>query len=116
MPIQFDVPKVAKKVIAIDFDGTIVENAFPAIGRPKKDVIAFIKRHRQKYVWILWTCRSDDKLEDAIKYMALNGITFDYVNENTREHIEKYGTDSRKIYADYYIDDKNKMIERGRIC
>ena len=33
-------------------------------------------------------------------------IEIDKVNRNTDEILEKYGSDSRKIYADVYIDDK----------
>ena len=108
--MQFDVPKVVKKVIAIDFDGTIVENAFPGIGRPIPEVVSFIKRHKRKYIWILWTCRTGKHLQDAVDYLKSIGIVMDYVNENTREQIEKYGSDTRKVYADYYIDDKNAGI------
>ncbi len=36
----------------------------------------------------------------------VQGIEFDAVNDNLTETLEKYGTDSRKITADYYIDDK----------
>ena len=35
------------------------------------------------------------------------GLVFDYVNENTAENIANYGgTDTRKIFAHEYIDDK----------
>lgn len=108
--IQFEVPKTHKKVIAIDFDGTIVENAFPNIGEPIKDVVAFIKRHRHKYTWILWTCRTGEYLQNAVEFLNNIGITMDYVNSNTKEYTERYGDGSRKIYADYYIDDKNISI------
>lgn len=108
--MQFEVPKIVKKTIAIDFDGTIVENAYPGIGRPIPEVVSFIKRHRRKYVWILWTCRTGSKLEDAVEYLRSIGITMDYVNENTKEHADRFGEDSRKVYADYYIDDRNACL------
>ena len=113
--IQFEIPKVRKKVIAIDFDGTIVQNAFPKIGEPKTDVIGFMKRHRKKYVWILWTCRTGERLQDAIDYMkSEHGITFDYVNTNSDAYIALYGDDTRKVYADYYVDDKNANLSEIR--
>ena len=113
--IQFEVPKVKKKIIAIDFDGTIVENRFPNIGEPKHDVIGFMKRHRRKYVWILWTCRTEDRLKEAVEYMKKeHGFTFDYVNANSDEHIALYGNDCRKVYADYYVDDKNANLSEIR--
>lgn len=38
------------------------------------------------------------------------GLRFDYINENTKENIEKYGNNTRKVFAHYYIDDKNMTI------
>ena len=39
------------------------------------------------------------------------GLEFDAVNENLQMMIDKYGSDSRKVYADCYIDDRNKDAE-----
>ena len=104
MFVQFEVPKTEKKIIAIDFDGTIIKNKYPIIENPDMEVIAFIKRHRRKYIWILWTCRTGERLREAVEYMRdTHGITFDYVNENA----VKWGEDSRKVWADYYLDDRN---------
>lgn len=55
---------------------------------------------------ILWTCRCGRKLEQAVQWCEEFGLEFDKVNRNTDEILEKYGSDSRKIYADVYIDDK----------
>lgn len=38
------------------------------------------------------------------------GLVFDAVNEPLPEQIKRWGNDTRKIYADYYIDDKNMTI------
>lgn len=101
--------KTKKKIIAIDFDGFIVENKYPKIGKPKIDIIYLIKSLKAsgKFILILWTCRQGSKLDEAIKYCKDIGIEFDYINDNTKENIKKYGFNSRKIYADYYLDDKN---------
>ena len=40
----------------------------------------------------------------------LQGLVFDAVNEPLPEQIKRWGNDTRKIYADYYIDDKNMTI------
>lgn len=96
-----------KKIIAVDFDGTLVFNNYPTISNPNLDLVYFIKDNRDKYTWILWTCRQGTALKNAIDYMRLKfGIEFDYVNANTIEKIDEFG-DTRKVYADYYIDDKN---------
>ena len=34
------------------------------------------------------------------------GLEFEAVNENVAQTLEQYGTESRKISADVYIDDK----------
>lgn len=95
-----------KKIIAVEFDGTLVHNIYPTISNPNLALIDFIKAYRNDFVWILWTCRSGSRLSDAVTYMKMkHGIEFDYVNENTTENIDAWG-DTRKIAADYYIDDK----------
>lgn len=99
-------------IVAVDFDGTLCENAFPNIGAPKKDVIATIKEY-QSYGWkiILWTCRNKEHLTKAIAWCKLYGLEFDAVNTNLPEVQEMFGGDTRKIFADVYIDDKNVLIK-----
>lgn len=95
------------KIYAIDFDGTLCENAYPNIGKPITETITFIKDLKlDGGKLILWTCRAGEHLEKAIKWCENQGIYFDSVNENLPEVIKNYNSDSRKITADYYIDDK----------
>ncbi len=42
----------------------------------------------------------------AVEWCRQQGLTFDAVNDNLPETIDLYGTNSRKISCDYYIDDK----------
>lgn len=94
-------------VYAVDFDGTIVDDNYPEIGKPRERVIHYLKcLKKEGHTLILWTCRVGKDLEEALEFCNKNGIEFDYINENTKEHIAKYGGDTRKIFADYYIDDK----------
>lgn len=94
-------------IFAVDFDGTLVENAYPNIGYPHKEVIEFFKdRQKKGDVIILWTCRTGKHLEDAVNFISLLGLTPDYVNENAPWDKDLYPIESRKIGADYYIDDK----------
>lgn len=95
----------AKKVVAVDFDGTLVKNKYPFIENPNEKLLRFIREHRSEYIWVLWTCRTGSQLEKAIGWLREQGIEFDYVNANTVQSIDEYG-DSRKVNADYYIDDK----------
>ena len=55
---------------------------------------------------ILWTCRCGELLEEAVEWCRMFGLEFDAVNENVADTLEKYGTESRKISADVYVDDK----------
>ena len=101
-----------KIIIAVDFDGVIVENRFPSIGRPHIGVInSLIERRKKGDKLILWTCRCGPTLIDAVAFCRNMGLEFDAVNENLQMMIDKYGSDSRKVYADCYIDDRNKDTE-----
>ena len=96
-----------QKVIAIDFDGCLCENAWPDIGAP---IQATIDRMRREQAlgnrFILWTCREGQSLCEALEWCAEHGLKFDAVNQNLPDMIEKFGTDPRKIGADLYLDDK----------
>lgn len=93
-------------IIAVDFDGTLVEDNFPNIGETKWEIVHYIQ-HQQEHgsKIILWTCRQGKELIEAIAWCAEHGIDLDAVNEDLPETIEKYGQSSRKILADIYIDD-----------
>ena len=95
-------------IYGIDFDGTIVEEKFPAIGKPIKEVVDFIRTLKKEgHKWILITMRQDKQLEEAIEWLYKMGLTPDAVNDNLPERIEMWGNNPRKIYADVYIDDHN---------
>ncbi len=93
--------------IAIDFDGTIVEDAYPDIGKPMLFAFETIKElQKQKHQLILWTYRSGEELEDAVKFCRENGIEFYSVNQSYPEERFDPGG-SRKIHAHIFIDDRN---------
>lgn len=95
-------------IIAVDFDGTLCENKFPAIGEAYCNRISMLKHFKNAGCKIiLWTCRNGDFLDQAVDWCRLRGIEFDAVNENLPEIIEKWGGETRKVFADIYIDDKN---------
>lgn len=94
-------------IIAIDFDGTIVEDAYPNIGKPKIFALETIKRLQgDGHRLILWTYRSGKKLQEAVDFCAKHEIHFYAVNKNYPEE-EFDGQISRKIHADLFIDDRN---------
>lgn len=97
-------------IIAVDFDGTLCAECFPNIGEPNQALIsALLELKRSGKKLILWTCRAGDRLDEAVEWCNMHGLCFDAVNENLPEIIELYGSDSRKITADLYIDDKSSL-------
>lgn len=95
-------------IIAVDFDGTLCENAWPDIGEPKHAIIgAVLDAQYRGDKLILWTNREGDSLNVALEWCKKRGIKFDAVNANLPELMEQYGNDPRKIGADIYIDDKS---------
>lgn len=96
-----------KLIIAVDFDGTIVEDAYPKIGKPRLFAFETLKRfEKEGHRLILWTYRSGKKLKEAVAFCETNGIQFYAVNESyPNEEVDD--SKSRKIFADLFIDDRN---------
>lgn len=99
-----------KFVIAVDFDGTIVEQFYPEIGELKENAKKVInKLYDEGHTIIIWTCRCNahDEIEDLtnMKYfLEFNGIKYHKINENA--DCVTFGC-KPKIYADVYVDDRN---------
>lgn len=111
-----------KLVIAVDFDGTLCEYAFPDIGeqtsQQKELVNILISLKNKGHELILWTNRGDNEkyssLTDAIEWCRKQGLEFNYINRNTPEReLKKVSGPSPKIMADYYIDDKALEFGHG---
>lgn len=103
-----DEMKTLPYIIGLDFDGTLVQDQFPEIGRLNVWLFNAAKKWRKKgYRVVLWTCRDGLQLDEAVAYCARLGLHFDSVNKNIPEVIEMFGGDTRKLYANIYIDDKN---------
>jgi len=96
-------------VYAVDFDGTLCTNEWPEIGLPNIELIENLKALREKgHRVILWTCRDEQRIAEAVGWCKYFGLEFDGVNEPMERMLEAFGGDhSRKIFADYYIDDRN---------
>ena len=77
-------------IIAVDFDGTIVEHRYPAIGKE-----------------ILWSVREGRLLQEAVDYCKERGVNFYAVNADFEEEDGSGRSFSRKIKADLFIDDRN---------
>ena len=97
--------------IAVDFDGTIVEHRYPAIGKEKPFAIDTLKQLAlEGNELILWTSRDGQLLQDAIDFCHKRGLDFYGINSNrpVGSLFEgRTGSTSVKVVADVYIDDKN---------
>jgi hydroxymethylpyrimidine pyrophosphatase-like HAD family hydrolase len=95
------------KVIAVDFDGTVVEHDYPRIGKEMMFAFATLKELNKKgHKLILWTIRTGHLLDEAVEYCKKNGVEFYAVNKNYPE--EEFSDNiSRKLNADVFIDDRN---------
>ena len=96
------------QIIAIDFDGTIVEDRFPAIGKPMPFALETLKMlENDGYRLILWTYRHGSKLEEAVEFLTQHGINLYAVNRSYPDEKSHPSDVSRKIHADIFIDDRN---------
>lgn len=96
-------------VIAVDFDGTIVENRYPDIGPEAPFAIDTLKMLiAERHKVILWTTREDNLLDDAVEWCKNRGVEFYAVNKDYPEETKATNNHfSRKIKAEVWIDDHN---------
>lgn len=94
--------------IAVDFDGTIVEHRYPAIGKEIPFAIETLKKlAADGHKLILWTAREGQLLEDAIEFCKVRGLEFFSINADLPDaNWEGYKT-TRKLRVDCFIDDRN---------
>ena len=94
-------------IIAIDFDGTIVEHAYPEIGKPIPFAVdTLLLLQKEGHQLILWTVRRGRLLQEAIDYCAQRGLFFYAENENYRGEMKEMGEDI-SFRPDSFIDDRN---------
>ena len=93
----------------VDFDGTCVAHAFPEVGEDIGAVPVLKELVEKGHRLILHTMRSPglhfnepDTEEAARKWFEDNGIQLWAVNRNPGQW---RWTKSKKVFADYYIDD-----------
>lgn len=93
--------------IAVDFDGTIVDHEYPAIGKEKLFAFITLKELQKRgALLLLWTYREGAELEEAVEFCRKNGIEFYAVNKNYPEELPA-DNNPRKLNADIFIDDRN---------
>lgn len=94
--------------IAVDFDGTIVTHNYPDIGKEIPFAIETLKMLiKDHHRLILWSVREGDLLQEAVDWCKERGVEFWAVNKDYPEEKSDNNNYSRKIKADYFIDDRN---------
>ena len=96
-------------IIAVDFDGTIVEHRYPEIGREIPFAVETLKKLAEEHhLLILWSVREGKLLDDAVEWCRARGLEFYAVNKDFPEEDENKNKHfSRKLKADMFIDDRN---------
>jgi hypothetical protein len=95
-------------VLAVDFDGTVVEDRYPEIGRPLPFAIETLKQlHQDGHRLVLWTYRHGRPLREAVDFMEGHGVPLYAVNMSFPGEEADLKGYSRKIHADLFIDDRN---------
>ena len=78
-------------IIAVDFDGTIVEDKYPKIGKLRGNAIEVLKKLQEEgHYIILWTCRDGSELEEAVLFLKEKGFVPDKINDHSDRMIELY--------------------------
>lgn len=93
--------------VAVDFDGTIVENDYPQLGKPMLFAFETLKELQKRgFTLILWTIRTGKLLDEAVEFCRQNGVEFYAINQNHPEEVFDSSL-PRKIEVDVFIDDRN---------
>jgi hypothetical protein len=113
------------RVIAVDFDGTMVRHMYPQIGKEADDAVRVLKRVQDAgHKITLWTCRESDpedpdhdRLKEAVEWMYESGIQLCTVNDTPSfNEFRNSAGNRRKIVADCYVDDRNIGIPKKFGC
>ncbi|MBO6188399.1 MAG: hypothetical protein IJV38_07445 [Prevotella sp.] len=96
-------------LIAVDFDGTIVEHKYPEIGEEIPFAIQTLKMLRQDgHRLILWSVREGELLDAAVEWCRERGLEFYAVNRDyPEETVDNNPHFTRKLKVDVFIDDRN---------
>ena len=94
-------------IIAVDFDGTIVEHRYPEIGNERLFATDTLKALlREGHQLVLWTVREGKLLDDAIQWCRQRGIEFYAVNKDCpEEDVNKNMHYARKLRVDRMVNE-----------
>lgn len=105
-------------IVAVDFDGVLCEDRFPEIGAPDYEVVSLVRQLIDAgHEVVLWTCRVDARLQEAVEWCEDRGLRFCAVNENAPSNRARWATEypngTRKVYADVYVEDHDLLYRRA---
>ena len=98
-------------IIAVDFDGTIVEHKYPEIGKEIPFATATLRQLiKDGHKLMIWSVREGVLLQEAVDWCEQHGVRFYAVNSDLDEDAGENSESkhfSRKIKAHLFIDDRN---------
>lgn len=90
-------------IIAVDFDGTIVEHHYPKVGPVVMDSIYWLQEWINNGAKIiLHTIRSGFELAEATEFLRNRGVELYGINHSPNQET---WSSSPKVYANLYVDD-----------
>ena len=92
-------------VIAVDFDGTIVEHRYPRIGEEIPFAIDTLKLLQQeKHRLILWSVREGALLDEAVEWCKARGLEFYAINKDyPEEQKDHQGFRQERLHHFHYL-------------
>ena len=100
--------------IAVDFDGTIVENKYPEIGKELPFAIHTLQVLQEEgNRLILFTSREGELLDEAVAFCHERGLDFYSINSNNPPDA-RFPRYTAKVIADVYIDDRAAAFSFGQ--
>lgn len=97
---------MSKQTIAIDFDGTICDWAFPHCGAPKAGVKEAIDKLKDKYEIVISSCRTCAYFKDHPDTPTIVQSMIDYLKEHQIYYDRIDMGNEGKVLAIAYIDDR----------
>ncbi len=95
-----------KMIIAVEFDGTLVEHKFPEIGRDLGGAYWLGTLKGMGAELVLWTCRAGASLKEMEAWLETYGLGDTFSGINSKPLNAGFDTDPRKIFANVYVDDR----------
>lgn len=100
-----------RPTVVVDFDGTIVEHAFPEIGKLKHGVVEALTELRKHFKVVISSCRNSSLFgpENRVYHEAMKA--FLVAKEIPHDEVDE--GDCGKVFATHYIDDRGIRFENN---